>query len=334
MRRIVVDDAARVGEVFTVSVPLGYCVERVGVSKYRLDAPEPTECSGLVGIALREWKAMSSLIPPVPADLRLVVTDLDGTLLDDAKRIPDELWPLLDELGRRGIVFSPASGRQAATLLHQFGEAVPGLIVIAENGAVVARQGEILRTQPLATDTARAVLARARELQSQGADLGVVLCSPEIAYVERSDERFLEQIRPYYFANSVVDDLDAIDAEVVKVAVYDFAGIEERTAPSISALTIDAEVVVSGQHWLDVMTRGVDKAEAVRAVQRRLGIRPAETMVFGDYLNDLGMLGTADWSYAVANAHQTILDAARFVAPSNSDNGVVRTVRAALDANS
>lgn len=277
---------------------------------------------------------MPSLMPPVPADLRLVVTDLDGTLLDDAKRIPDDLWPLLDELGRRDIVFSPASGRQAATLLHQFGEAVPGLIVIAENGAVVARQGEILRTQPLAPDTAKAVLTRARALQSDGADLGVVLCSPEIAYVERSDERFLEQIRPYYYANTVVDDLDAVDAEFVKVAVYDFAGIEDTTAPAVEALSLDAEVVVSGQHWLDVMTRGVDKSQAVRAVQQRLGVSPAQTMVFGDYLNDLGMLDTADWSYAVANAHQKILGAARYVAPSNNDNGVVRTVRAALETGS
>ena len=299
-----------------------------------MDAPEPPKCSGQAGEGLPEWTTMPSLMPPVPADLRLVVTDLDGTLLDDAKRIPDDLWPLLDELGRRDIVFSPASGRQAATLLHQFGEAVPGLIVIAENGAVVARQGEILRTQPLAPDTAKAVLARARALHSDGADLGVVLCSPEIAYVERSDERFLEQIRPYYYANTVVDDLGAVDAEFVKVAVYDFAGIEDTTAPAVEALSLDAEVVVSGQHWLDVMTRGVDKSQAVRAVQQRLGVSPAQTMVFGDYLNDLGMLDTADWSYAVANAHQKILDAARYVAPSNNDNGVVRTVRAALETGS
>ena len=281
---------------------------------------------------LPQWTTMSTTIPPVPADLRLVVTDLDGTLLDDAKHIPDDLWPLLDELTSRDIVFSPASGRQAATLLHQFGEAVPGLVVIAENGAVVARQNEILRTQPLAASSAAAVLARARSLQSDGADIGVVLCSPEVAYVERSDERFLQQIRPYYYANRIVDDLAAIDAELVKVAVYDFDGIEDTTAPAISGLPIDAEVVVSGQHWLDVMTRGVDKSQAVRAVQRRLGISPAQTMIFGDYLNDLGMLGTADWSYAVANAHRSILDAARYVAPSNTDNGVVRTIRAALDA--
>lgn len=53
-------------------------------------------------------------------------------------------------------------------------------------------------------------------------------------------------------------------------------------------------------------------------------------MVFGDYLNDLAMIRDAEWSYAVANAHPEILAVARYLAPSNADNGVVRTIRAAL----
>lgn len=273
---------------------------------------------------------MNTPLPPVPDDIRLVVSDMDGTLLDGAKQIPETLWPLLDELGRRGIVFSPASGRQAATLLHQLGHAVPGLVVIAENGSVVARDGEKLRVAPLDGDVATAVLARARELSASGVDLGVVLCGPDGSFVERSDEKFLEQVEPYYFANQIVDDLTAVEAELVKAAVFDFDGIEAVTAPAIMSVGGAKEVVVSGHHWLDVMAPGVDKAVAVRAIQDRLDITPAQTMVFGDYLNDLAMLGTADWSYAMANAHPDILAAARFVAPSNEENGVVRTVRSAL----
>ncbi|AZG46679.1 Sugar phosphatase YbiV [Gordonia insulae] len=275
--------------------------------------------------------AMSTPIPPVPDDVRLVVTDMDGTLLDAAKRIPDSLWPLLDDLGRRGIVFSPASGRQAATLIHQLGHAVPGLVVIAENGSVVARDGEVLNVVHLDMAAVKAVLARARGLAAEGsADIGVVLCAPDRAYIERSDDAFLEQVSPYYYAHEVVDDLSRVDADFVKVAVYDFGGIETVTAPEIMAIDGAMEVVVSGEHWLDVMAPGVDKAVAVRAVQQRLGISPAQTMVFGDYLNDLAMLDTADWSYAMANAHPRILAAARHLAPSNEEDGVVRTVRAAL----
>uniref|UniRef100_UPI003D8B115E Cof-type HAD-IIB family hydrolase n=1 Tax=Gordonia sp. B7-2 TaxID=3420932 RepID=UPI003D8B115E len=274
---------------------------------------------------------MNTPIPPVPDDVRLIVSDMDGTLLDESKGIPESLWPLLDELGRRGIVFSPASGRQAATLLHQLGHAVPGLVVIAENGSVVARDGEKLRVTRLQPRVATTVLGRARDLTDSGAaDLGVVLCGPDTAFVDRSDDAFLEQVVPYYYAHEVVDDLREVRTELVKVAIYDFGGIEKVTAPTLMALDGAMEVVVSGQHWLDVMAPGVDKSVAVTAVQEKLGITPAQTMVFGDYLNDLAMLDCADWSYAMANAHPRILAQARYVAPSNADNGVVRTVRAAL----
>jgi hydroxymethylpyrimidine pyrophosphatase-like HAD family hydrolase len=54
-------------------------------------------------------------------------------------------------------------------------------------------------------------------------------------------------------------------------------------------------------------------------------------MVFGDYLNDLGMLDAAEWSYAMANAHPAVISRARHLAPAHSDDGVVRTIRSVLD---
>jgi hydroxymethylpyrimidine pyrophosphatase-like HAD family hydrolase len=54
-------------------------------------------------------------------------------------------------------------------------------------------------------------------------------------------------------------------------------------------------------------------------------------MVFGDYLNDLEMLDAADWSFAMAGAHPEVVRRARHLAPSNIDNGVLRTVVRLLD---
>ena len=54
-------------------------------------------------------------------------------------------------------------------------------------------------------------------------------------------------------------------------------------------------------------------------------------MVFGDFLNDLEMMDTADYSFAMDNAHPKLRARARFVAPSNNDNGVVRTIASVLD---
>ena len=91
---------------------------------------------------------------------------------------------------------------------------------------------------------------------------------------------------------------------------------------------------MSGHHWVDLMGAGVNKGVAVRRLQERLGVTRAETVVFGDYLNDLEMLDEAAGSFAVANAHPEVLERARFRAPSNLDHGVVTTIERLLEARS
>ena len=82
-----------------------------------------------------------------PQDIRLVVADMDGTLLDERSRIPDGFWPMLARLKRRGVEFVPASGRQYATLRNMFADKAAEILdggelsYIAENGNVVAVGG-------------------------------------------------------------------------------------------------------------------------------------------------------------------------------------------------
>ncbi|MGW2687535.1 Cof-type HAD-IIB family hydrolase [Streptomyces sp. NPDC001414] len=260
------------------------------------------------------------------ADIRLVVTDMDGTLLDDEKRIPAGLWPMLAELRRRGVLFSPASGRQYATLARQFADVADGMVFIAENGTYVVRDGVELSSdvldQAVAGDLARTV----RRLVAAGVDVGAVVCGKRSAYVERTDEAFLAEVRRYYVEHRVVDDLTAVDDDVIKVALFDFGPAERTTAPALAPFAATHQVVVSGEHWVDVMNRTANKGTALRGLQRELGITPAQTMVFGDYLNDLEMLDAADWSFAMANAHPDVISRARHLAPSNNDDGVLRTV--------
>lgn len=261
-------------------------------------------------------------------DVRLVAVDLDGSLLDDEKRVGPGFEPLLDELVARGITVCPASGRQYATLRHDFGR--DDLLYIAENGAIVVRDGQVVATDGPSLDVARRYLRHVRRFVAGGADLGAVLCGRSSAYIERTDEAFLAKARPYYKRLTLVDDLLAVDDEVLKLAVYDFGSAETGAGPALAALEAGARVVVSGHHWVDVGSPTADKGSALRVVQRSLGIDASHTMVFGDYLNDLGMLAAAQWSFAMDNAHPAVRAAARFVAPSNNANGVVRTLAATL----
>ena len=263
--------------------------------------------------------------PTAAPDIRLIAVDLDGSLLDDAKRIHPSFWRLLDALDERGILLCPASGRQYATLRRDFGR--DDLVYIAENGAYVAHHGREISSDTVPWEHAVHVVDAVRDLAATGADVGTVVCGKRSAYVERTDEPFLAQVAPYYARLTVADDLRRQpDDEVLKVAVYDFGSAERGAGAALAPLDGPVRVLVSQEHWVDVMSPTADKGRALEAVQRALGVTREQTMAFGDYLNDLGLLAAAGWSFAMDNAHPAVRAAARFVAPGNNDNGVVRTV--------
>lgn len=269
-------------------------------------------------------------IPAGAADLRLVVSDMDGSLLTPSGEIPEGFWELMARLRERGVAFVPASGRQLATLQATFGpDAASGregvASYVAENGTLVVHEGEVVETTVVQEQVAQEVIALVRELAADGAPLGLVRCGVETAYVECTREEFLAEARTYYRNLTVVEDLAAVEGPVLKLAVHD-AVDAEATAPAFDRFAETEQVVVSGKHWIDVMNPAVDKGRGVRALQASLGVTPAQTAVFGDYLNDTGLYAVADWSFAMANAHPGILALARYVAPSNAERGVVQVL--------
>ena len=271
-----------------------------------------------------------AVAPPAAPDVRLVVVDMDGTLLDEHHEVPEPFWPLLRQLLDRGVLFCPASGRQYANLAERFAAVADDLVFVAENGAYVVRRGEEVSSSVLARDVVEDLVRGIRDLAATGVDAGAVLCGKRSAYTERTDAEFLAEADKYYTLLQPVDDLLTVDDDIVKVAVFDFGSAARSTEPALERFRPDSQVVVSGAHWVDVMHPATNKGAAVRALQERYGITPAQTMVFGDYLNDLEMMDTAEHSYAMANAHPDVLARARHTAPSNREMGVVRTIREVL----
>ncbi|MGY5764156.1 Cof-type HAD-IIB family hydrolase [Brachybacterium sp. DNPG3] len=282
--------------------------------------------------APRPWTS----IPAGGQDVRLVVCDMDGTLLTPQGEVPARFWALQERLRERGILFVPASGRQLATLEGTFGGERGTTTYIAENGTVVVRDGEIVATVVVDRATVLEVVDAVRRLVADGAhDLGLVVCGARTAYVERTDEAFLREARTYYRSLEVVEDLATvadIEGGILKLAVHDAVDAEATAREdAFRRFEETQQVVVSGRHWIDVMNPAADKGRGVQALQRELGIAPAQTAVFGDYLNDLEMYAQADWSFAMAAAHPDIIAAANYLAPGNDEDGVVRVLAHLLD---
>lgn len=263
-------------------------------------------------------------IPPGPHDVGLVVCDMDGTLLTSDDRIPASFWPVLEVMTERGATFVPASGRQYATLARSFENAPGDLAFVAENGNLVVHGGEVVSKTTVDTGLVERMVATARRTD---ADLGLVVCGVDSAYVERRDAFFLREAEKYYARLELVDDLTQVSDEVLKLAVFVFGPAEPLARTTFAPLADGYQVVVSGANWIDVMSRGVNKGLAVRRLQDALGVPGERTVVFADYLNDLEMLDAARWSFAVANAHPQVRERAAYLAPSNDEHGVVTVLR-------
>ena len=213
---------------------------------------------------------------------------------------------------------------------------------ILENGNVVALDGKVVEVHGVDLDVTRHVIDLVDDAAASGEhNVGLVVCGLKSAYVQRSDKPFLDEVGKYYAALSIVDDLHEVldfaqepsaytpdgDAEIVlKLAILDLDGSERFTNEKLTHLRADYQVVVSGKLWVDIMNIETDKKQGVEALQRVLGVTPAQTAVFGDYLNDLLMLEAGDWSFAMGNAHPDLKAAARYIAPSNVEHGVLKVV--------
>ena len=270
---------------------------------------------------LHDLRELSALTPR--PDIRLVVTDLDGTLLDHDREIHAEFWPLADELFARGVLFAPASGRHYFSLQQKFDAIADEVVFISSNGAHVVVRGEDVHIDALARDSARQVVRRVRDVP----DATAVLCGRRSAYIEDDDAGFVAWVSPHYPALVVVENLEAVEDDVLSVGVFDRRTAVENSLPAIQELGIEMGAMATDPHWVDVVSPTADKGSAVRRLQELMGITPDQTMVFGDYLNDLTMMPTATYSFAMANAHPLVKELASWTAPTNSANGVVRTIR-------
>lgn len=262
--------------------------------------------------------------------IKLIACDMDGTLLDSAKRLPAELPEVIAKLKEKGVLFCVASGRQYASLRLDFDAYADDILFICENGALVMQRDQRVLIDPIDPSFISGVVTAAKSLEG----VYPVVCRADVALIEKTaSDEFIRSTRMYYPSVEVVEDLTALGRlpDVCKVAFYDEGDAQTHELPALRAkLEGPLSITLSGEHWVDVMKPGVNKGCAMRGIQQKLGISAAECMAFGDYLNDCELLQAVSESYAMENAHPALKALARHIAPSNDENGVMRVVRAAL----
>ncbi len=255
--------------------------------------------------------------------VKLVVTDMDGTLLNANGHVSDRFFNQFKELKKHNIHFVAASGRQYQSILSKLYTIKEEISIIAENGGLMKFNNQEDILFKLSNEDIYKSIGILRKIEG----CYIVLCGRKSAYVETNNNSFLSKFSEYYEVYKVVEDLTkVIDDEFLKIAVYHFESSESFVFPHLNNITKDLKVVVSGKNWLDISHIDVDKSFALSLIQKNLNIKQEETMVFGDYNNDLNMLKLGYYSFAMKNAHKDVKKVARFEAKSNSEEAVEEVI--------
>lgn len=255
--------------------------------------------------------------------IKLIVTDVDGTLLNDNHELHPDFWKIEEQLTSKGILFSIASGRQFYNLESKFEKIKDRTMFFAENGTYVSHKGKELYVNPIENNAAIEFIELGRELT----ETNLVLCGKDSAYIETDDEEFKTEISKFYERLQVVDDLTKVEDTYLKVTLCNFNGVEDHTFPHFVNYTDRFKVAIAARVFIDITALDANKGNAIKGIQKELNITPEETLVFGDYLNDLEMMQVAKHSYAMKNAHPEIIEASNFVTShDNNNNGVLRTI--------
>lgn len=259
--------------------------------------------------------------------IKLIASDMDGTLLDSTGRLHPDFFSVFENLKDKGITFVAASGRQYYNLLKLFSKVKDDIIFIAENGTYVVSKSKELLVVDIPIEEIRKVVREIRNIKGAYP----VLCGKNKAYIEDEYIEFVRQARTYYERCEIVPDLLEITDDVfLKIAIYDFNGSSANSYPVLQHFNESLKVVVSGQNWLDISHRDANKGNALKFIQNYLSVKAEECMAFGDQMNDAEMLQTVSYSYCMANSATELKSFARYVAPSNDEDGVLHIIKKSI----
>lgn len=256
-------------------------------------------------------------------NIRLVATDMDGTLLDSNKRLPDGFFEWVNN--HKDIRFVIASGRQYYTLKKDFLDIHDNLIYIAENGALVFDRDEMLYIDAMKPEDVEYCIDFIERIPSTK----VILCGVKSAYMTAPNEEESYNAGMYYERLTIVDDLKSMinEDKFLKLAIYFPNNAAEANYHLFDEVPAHLKPVLSGVSWIDISNSSVNKGTAMEVIREKLDLKKAECMAFGDYLNDIELLEAVEESYCMENGHDEVKRIAKHIAPSNDENGVMKILK-------
>lgn len=265
------------------------------------------------------------------ADIRLLVLDIDGTIVDESNRIRDSVAQAIHSAQRRGVAVAIATGRRCQSSLHAYDSIGSTLPLICYEGALIREPntGFVHRHWPLEPRVAAQMLDHTERLSLSGR-LSVHFYIQDSLYVSNLNDASIK-----YFEGSKVE----------PIVVSDLRQLLNRATTKVMVLSDDVEVIarLASQLKNSCSRTQVKQYQSITlleafhpAVNKRLAVsylaeeimslRPENVMAVGDDFTDIEMLQYAGIGVAMGNAPVAVKACADWVTTTVEKDGVARAI--------
>jgi Cof subfamily protein (haloacid dehalogenase superfamily) len=267
--------------------------------------------------------------------IKLVVCDLDGTLLNSEKQITTPSLAAIAETRRRGIRFSVCTGRIPTMAQYYLEQLALDIPVITVNGAILWERSGRAVLKGTRLDRAEAVKIM-RFCRDVGADHCALtlkgcwfsdnsVCVDRFRHYNEIAAKYGGDEIPIWRFDSEFACMDGIDC--YKLLAYRLEAGQLRQIKDFIERLNKTDCTSSDPGMLDISAQGVSKGAGLQQLMEYLRVRPDEVCAMGDFENDISMLKNCAYPVAMKNACAEVKATARFITRDNDHDGVAYALR-------
>lgn len=259
----------------------------------------------------------------LPFEGRLLVSDMDGTLLDSRSNLSMENKLALDRFVAGGGLFTVATGRMEKSVMQYLKDLPVNVPAIVYNGAAIYdfKADKLLWQDNLPTD----VIEPVRKVMEQFPEIGVQVYHGGRTYFARenkyTDAHMLrENFKP------IISRLEDIPHPWFKIILTWDPMKLPMVEEFLKGFDVPFRQVYSEPQFLELLNENASKGSALHVLTSLLGLNRTCVIAMGDNLNDVELLMEANVGIAVANAHPILKEAADLCCSHHDSNAVAEVI--------
>ena len=261
--------------------------------------------------------------------IKLIASDMDGTLLDENGEVPPETFDLIVALRENGIHFAASSGRRYDRLCQFFAPVKDKMDFVASNGAQVYVEGRQVGREVYSHLSVKR-LARTVTMFD---NMHLALFDRTKSYLLDDESKFVREIDKDLPNAERIWELPDAGVNIIKASIFcDDGNVMDNAYVLARELGDEFVFAPSGNAWIDAMQPHVNKATGVAELMDHYCIAREEVMAFGDSMNDYEAIRFVGTGCAMANGRPALRAVADRVVGYNYEQAVQQEMRKLLEA--